>query len=261
MMDGAAQRVCRPPDASAVTLPLGLFDMPISDLLPAQCQILNSGRWFASLPASLQQALRTHARVVALRAGERLFQRGDDNDGLYAVLEGTVCFGAVSQSGKESVVGLAEPPQWFGEVALLDGGRRTHFAWADCDATLAHVPLPAISAWLAEHPPHWEHIAQLAAHKLRVMFAAIEDASLHPSRDRLIRCLASLARGYGERDAHPTRTLHVSQERLGSMLSLSRQTVNALLQGLERDGLVACIRGGVRILDLERLLNLEASIQ
>jgi CRP/FNR family transcriptional regulator, cyclic AMP receptor protein len=53
----------------------------------------------------------------------------------------------------------------------------------------------------------------------------------------------------------------VSQERLGSMLSLSRQTVNVLLQGLERERLLVCVRGGLRILDFERLLQLEASMR
>jgi len=235
--------------------------MPASALLPSQRQMLDSGRWFAGLPASLQDTLRDNSRVITLGPGELLFQRGSGNTGLYAVLDGAVCFGAVSQAGKESVVGLAEPPQWFGEVALLDGGQRTHDAWVDSAATLAHVPLPAITRWLAQHPAHWEHFAQLAAHKLRVVFAAIEDAGLRPSRERLIRCLALLARGYGERDAAPIRTLHVSQERLGSMLSLTRQTVNALMQGLEREQLLVCVRGGVRILDLERLLELDASIK
>jgi CRP/FNR family cyclic AMP-dependent transcriptional regulator len=235
--------------------------MSTSDLLPRQLQILTSGRWFASLPSALQRALCENGRLLTLRAGQLLFQRGDENNGLYAMLDGTVRFAALNLAGKESVVGLAEPPQWFGEVALLDGGQRTHHAWADSDATLAHVPLPAITHWLAEHPAHWQYVGQLAVHKLRVMFAVIEDASLHPSRERLIRCLVSLAHAYGERAASPAQTLHVSQERLGSMLSLSRQTVNALLQGLEREQLVVCVRGGVRILDLRRLLELEASIR
>jgi CRP-like cAMP-binding protein len=233
----------------------------MSDLSPLQRQILASGRWFAGLPSAMQQALGDSARLVTLRAGELLFQRGDDNNGLYAMLDGAIRFSAVNLAGRESVVGLAEPPQWFGEVALLDGGPRTHHAWADSDATLAHVPLPAITRLLAAHPAHWQHIGQLAVHKLRVMFAAFEGASLHPSRQRLIRCLLSLASAYGERDAAPAQTLQVSQERLGSMLSLSRQTVNALLQGLEREELLVCVRGGVRILDFDRLLQLEASIQ
>jgi CRP/FNR family cyclic AMP-dependent transcriptional regulator len=158
--------------------------MSTVELRPPQRRILASGHWFAGLPASLQQALCADARVVTLRAGELLFQRGDCNDGLYAMLDGAICFGAVNPEGKEALVGLTEPPQWFGEVALLDGGRRTHHAWADSDATLVHVPVAAIARWLAEHPEHWQYIGQLAAHKLRVVFAAVEDASLRPPRER-----------------------------------------------------------------------------
>lgn len=192
---------------------LRVMHLSTSDLLASQRQVLASGRWFAGLPSSLQHALCGNARLVTLEAGELLFQRGDDNDGLYGMVDGVVRFAAVNQAGRESVVGLAESPQWFGEVALLDGGQRTHHA------------------------------------------------SLHSSRERLIRCLVTLARGNGERDASPTPALRVSQERLGSILSLSRQTVNALLQDLEREQLLVCVRGAVHILDFERLLELEASIQ
>lgn len=235
--------------------------MSSADLNLLQRRILASGRWFANLPSPLQEALLANARVVTLRTGELLFQRGDDNDGLYAMLDGAVRFGAVNRAGKESVAGLAEPPQWFGEVALLDGGQRTHHVWADSDATLAHVPLPAVHRWLAAHPAHWQYLGQLAVHKLRVMFTALEDASLYSPRERLVRCLASLVLAYGQRDAAPLQTLRVSQERLGSILSLSRQTVNALLQGLEQEQVLVCVRGGLRIVDLGRLLELEAEIQ
>jgi CRP-like cAMP-binding protein len=227
-------------------------------LQPGHRRILASGQWFSGLPAPFQQALFDNARVVSLRADEVLFHRGDESNGLYGVLDGAVCFGAVNPEGRESVVGLAEPPQWFGEVALLDSGPRTHRAWADAGATIAHVPVHAVTAWLSAHPAHWRYIGQLAVHKLRVMFDAIEDAHLHPARERLVRCLVLLAGAYGERDASTQALLRISQERLGTMLALSRQTVNALLQDLERDHLIACVRGGVRILDLAGLMALQA---
>jgi CRP-like cAMP-binding protein len=235
--------------------------MSQAELLPTHRRTLESGRWFAGLPADLQQALCDGARLVTLAAGEVLFQRGDPSSGLYGVVAGAICFGAVNAAGRESVVGLAEPPQWFGEVALLDGGPRTHRAWAERQSTLAHVPEAAIRRWLTAHPSHWQCIGQLAVHKLRVMFGAIEDASLHPARERLVRCLVFLAGAYGERGSSPARTLRVSQERLGTILALSRQTVNALLRDLEREELLVCVRGGVRILDLPRLLELEAAIR
>jgi DNA-binding GntR family transcriptional regulator len=47
--------------------------------------------------------------------------------------------------------------------------------------------------------------------------------------------------------------VRVSQERLGMMLSLSRQTVNELLRHLEQEAIIQCQRGGVRVLDVGRL--------
>jgi hypothetical protein len=47
--------------------------------------------------------------------------------------------------------------------------------------------------------------------------------------------------------------LRVSQERRGLMLSLTRQTVNELLRQLEKESIIACERGGVRVLDHTRL--------
>jgi CRP-like cAMP-binding protein len=51
---------------------------------------------------------------------------------------------------------------------------------------------------------------------------------------------------------HPW-SVRVSQERLGMMLSLSRQTMNELLRHLEKESIIHCQRGGVRILDPSRL--------
>jgi len=49
------------------------------------------------------------------------------------------------------------------------------------------------------------------------------------------------------------RTLHVSQDKLSAMLSISRQTVNQMLKELEGEGLLALGRGHIEIIDLEKL--------
>ena len=69
----------------------------------------------------------------------------------------------------------------------------------------------------------------------------------------LARCPINLVEGYGEGKAAPSYSVRVSQERLGRMLSLSRQTVNELLQYLEQEKITHCQRGGLRILDPSRL--------
>jgi CRP/FNR family transcriptional regulator, cyclic AMP receptor protein len=218
-----------------------------------QLAVLKSGEWFGALDPEFQQAVLGSSRVMVLAAGETIFHRGDRSDGIYCVMSGAVCFSAVGSSGRGSIVALAEAPQWFGEIALFDGGERTHDAWADITSTLLHLPMRHLTRILADDPGRWQHLGRLLVPKLRIALSLLEDMALEPPRVRLARCLINLFEGYGQRKAAPSSTVRVSQERLGMMLSLSRQTVNELLRHLDQESIVRCQRGGVRILDPSRL--------
>lgn len=222
-------------------------------MTPEQLAVLKSSEWFGALDPGFQQAVLGSSRVIALPAGKSVFHRGDRSDGLYCVLSGAVCFGGVTPSGRESIAALAEAPQWFGEIALFDGGPRTHDAWADVPTTLLHLPLRHLTKILADDPGRWRQFGRLLVQKLRIALLLLEDMALEPPRVRLARCLINLFEGYGQRKATPSASVRVSQERLGMMLSLSRQTVNELLRRLEQESIIHCQRGGVRILDPSRL--------
>jgi CRP/FNR family transcriptional regulator, cyclic AMP receptor protein len=222
-------------------------------ITPEQLAVLKSSEWFGALEPAFQQAVLASSRVMAVAAGESVFHRGDPSDGIYCVISGAVCFGTMSSSGKGSIVALAEAPQWFGEIALFDGGARTHDAWADITSTLLHLPLRHLTRILANDPVRWQQMGRLLVRKLRIALSLLEDMALESPRVRLARCLINLFEGYGQRKAAPSCSLRVSQERLGMMLSLSRQTVNELLRHLEQESIIHCRRGGVHILDPSRL--------
>lgn len=224
-----------------------------SALTPGQLAVLQSGEWFAALDTNFQLTVLRSSRVLVLATGECVFRRGDPSDGIYCVISGAIRFGAITPSGRESIVGLVEAPQWFGEIALFDGGTRTHDAWADITSTLLHLPLHHLTGILADQPRAWQYIGRLLVQKLRIALSLLEDMALEPPRVRLARCLINLLEGYGQRKAEPPYHVRVSQERLGMMLSLSRQTVNELLGHLEQESIIQCQRGQVRILDPGRL--------
>jgi CRP/FNR family transcriptional regulator, cyclic AMP receptor protein len=218
--------------------------------------LLRAGSWFRALAPALQQQLQALARLRRLHGGQRLFARGDAPDGLYCVLDGAVRIGASSEQGKEAVLALVEPPHWFGEIALFDGQPRTHDAWAEGDVVLLHVPQDALLALLAAQPGHWRAFGLLLAHKLRLTFVLVEETALLPASARLARRLITMAEGYGDWTDRNRRMLHVPQEQLALMLSLSRQTVNQILKQFEAQQAVRLSRGGVEIVDIARLRSL-----
>ena len=156
---------------------------------------LLTGQWFSHLPASFQDSLLAAARERRLTAGQRLFQRGDPPCGLYAVLDGAVRIGAVSEQGKEALLSLVEAPHWFGEISLFDGQPRTHDAYAVGPCTLLNIPQATLLKLLDEHPVYWRHLALLMSHKLRLTFINLEQLSLLPAPARLAHRLLMIAEG------------------------------------------------------------------
>lgn len=213
---------------------------------------LMSGQWFSRLPVQLQNSLLANARLRSLAPGQRLFQRGDPPCGLYAVLEGTVRIGAVSEQGKEALLSLVEAPHWFGEISLFDGQPRTHDAYAVGPCSLLNVPQAALLELLDEHPQYWRQLALLMSHKLRLTFINLEQLSLMPAPARVANRLLMIARGYGETDT-TRRVLHLPQEQLALLLSLSRQTTNQILKDLQGQGILKLGYGEIEILDEARL--------
>jgi CRP-like cAMP-binding protein len=122
--------------------------------------------------------------------------------------------------------------KWF----IVDG---TTLQTGKADARLLPLPVDFVTDEVADRG--W------------VALTLLEDMALEPPKVRLARCLINLFEGYGQRKAAPSCSVRVSQERLGMMLSLSRQTVNELLRHLEQESIIHCQRGGVRVLDLSRL--------
>lgn len=216
-------------------------------------ELLRSGRWFQALPVAFQDRLLDGAVVRELGPEGRLFSRGDPPDGLYAVLEGNLRVVGLSESGKEAVLAVVEPPQWFGEIAVFDRLPRTHDAIAVTDARALHVPSKALDALLAEHPAWWRELGLLVTAKLRMAFAVMEDMTLLPLAPRVARRLALMAEGYGEFADRSQRVVKLRQEVLAGMVSASRQTVNGVLKDLEARGLIKLAYGEIELLDLAGL--------
>ncbi|REG51331.1 Crp/Fnr family transcriptional regulator [Paraburkholderia sp. BL6669N2] len=217
--------------------------------------LLGRSAWFRTAPAAMQAQLIEVGRVERLAAGQRLFTRGDSDDGIYCVLDGLMRIGAASSAGKEALLAVIEPVNWFGEIALFDNRPRTHDAYAERDSELFHVPRAALVALLERTPAYWHLFGLLLTQKLRLAFDAIEEAALLPAAQRVARRLLLMAGGYGEPGAL-RRVLKVPQEDLAMMLALSRQTINQVLKQFETQGALKLGYAEIEIADVQKLAAL-----
>lgn len=213
-------------------------------------QLRQHSHWFAALSASQQQQLLAHARLIQLGAGQRLFSRGDEFDGIYVLLSGALLIAGVHSSGREALLTIVEAGDWIGEIALFDRKARTHDATASVACQLLQLNNSALQQLVQQDPLWWQRFGQLLTEKMRLVFQALEDMSLLPASVRLARRLLMLCRLHQQDERY---LIPVQQEQLGQLLSLSRQTINQLLQQLVTSGVIRTSYGEIEVLDLALL--------
>jgi len=222
--------------------------------------VVRRGAWFASLPSATAELLLSRMVVRHLRARELLFERGDPFDGLYCVVRGVLKLGNVHADGRESIMGLTEASQWFGEIALFDRQPRSVDGTAEDACTVLHLPGPEIDQLLREQPSLGVHFGALLAQKMRTALLAL-DAMAHLSRNaRMARYLVMLATQHWSVLPECTRTtVPFQHEQIAMLMLVTRQTVGLALKDLEAAGIIRRHYGYIDILDWD-LLNETAEL-
>src|ERR1700743_3623281 len=87
--------------------------------------ILKMNPMFADLGADELQRISAFCRTHHLDTGEVLFQKGDAGDALFGVRRGQIRIETGAADGSRLTLNFLGPGDLFGEVAVLDGQRRT----------------------------------------------------------------------------------------------------------------------------------------
>ena len=221
---------------------------------------INSGHWFASLSPSLRHDILRGAYVKRYHDNSLIAARGEPPEEWVGCAKGAVRVSSTSLSGKQVTLTYMEPGTWFGDIAIFDGDRRTHDAYAHGDTTLLCVAKADFKKILATHTELYEAMLRLQARRIRQLFGLVEDLNTLPLRARLAKQLLHLARSYGipsVSNANEIRiSLQLAQEELAQLLGASRQRVNQELKAMERDDVIGIETAGLVVRDRTALLRI-----
>ncbi|NNU43154.1 Crp/Fnr family transcriptional regulator [Ramlibacter montanisoli] len=224
---------------------------------------INNGRWFSSLSPSLRHDILRCAFVKRYKDGELICARGDPAEAWSGVARGAVRVSSTSITGKQVTLTYVEPGIWFGDVAMFDGERRTHDAYAHGETTLMMVSRADVQKILSQHVELYEALLRLHARRIRTLFGLVEDLNTLPLRARLAKQLAHLVRSYGVPSLHDGREvrigLQLAQEELAQLLGASRQRVNQELKQMEREEVIRIEPGGVVVRNRDALMRIVES--
>ena len=176
-------------------------------------------------------------QVVTYRRGEFIFKQGESADQVLYIKSGGVKLSLLSKMGRQAVVGLLGPGEFFGEGALAGQALRMGSATALATSEIQQIDLETMVRLLhQEHAMSDRFISHMLARNIRIEQDLI-DQLFNSSEKRLARTLLLLAR-YGKHDA-PIRAIPpISQETLAEMVGTTRSRVNFFMKKFQRLGFI-----------------------
>jgi CRP/FNR family cyclic AMP-dependent transcriptional regulator len=175
-------------------------------------------------------------KIAKYRRGDVVFSQGDPGKDIRYIQKGAIKLSVLSQIGKEAVVAMLAPGDFFGEGALAGQLVRIGTATAVMASSVLIIEKEAMVRLLHEEPAFSDRfITYMLTRNIRIE-ADLVDQLFNSSEKRLARTLLLLAR-YGE--TNPQRTLpKISQETLAEMIGATRSRVNFFMNKFRKLGLI-----------------------
>lgn len=116
-------------------------------------EALSAARLFVGLSADALEFAASAARRIDLEAGTKLWQQGDEADGLYLIVTGEVAISSRLPGDREVELARLGPGETMGELSLLDGGVRTAGARTTAPTTMLVVGRREFASLLSASQP------------------------------------------------------------------------------------------------------------
>jgi CRP/FNR family transcriptional regulator, cyclic AMP receptor protein len=198
-------------------------------------------------PFDVEAYLRSTApaqTIARYRQGAIVFAQGDPANDIRYLQKGAIKVSVLSRIGKEAVVAMLAPGDFFGEGALAGQSVRIETAAAMTPSSVLIIKKEAMIRLLHAEPTFADRfLSHMLARNIRIE-ADLVDQLFNSSEKRLARTLLLLAR-YGQ--GNPQRTLpKISQETLAEMIGATRMRVNFFMTKFRKLGFIE-YNGGLKV--------------
>jgi len=176
-------------------------------------------------------------RIVNYKRSDAIYSQGDPCVTVMYLQHGRVKLSVLSQAGKEAVVAVLGPGDFFGEGALADHSVRIGTATAMMESRVLIIEKHEMVRVLREQPTFSKRfIEHMLARNIRVE-ADLVDQLFNSSEKRLARTLLLLAR-YGREGGHDRVLPKISQETLAEIVGTTRSRINFFMNKFKKLGFI-----------------------
>jgi CRP/FNR family cyclic AMP-dependent transcriptional regulator len=189
---------------------------------------------FSGLSPEELAALADAALVRTFPKNTIVVTEGERSDSLYVVLSGRVKVFVSDEHGKDLVLNVEGPGEYFGELALDEGPRSASVATLE-PCKMAVIANDVLRRFLAGHPETAVHLVRGLIGRVRHMTESLKDLALLDVYGRVAKLLLELAK---ESDGRLVIDQRLTQQDIADRVSASREMVSRILKDLTTGGYI-----------------------
>jgi CRP-like cAMP-binding protein len=176
--------------------------------------------------------------ILEFDKDQNIFEQGDPADSVFYIQKGKVKLTVLSEQGKEAVVAILEPGQFFGEGCMNGQKLRIATTTALENCVITSITKPAMIAAIHDEPKFSElFMAYLLTRNGRIEEDLI-DQLFNSSERRLARLLLLLA-NFGKEGKPQPISPNISQATLADMIGTTRSRVSYFMNKFRKLGLIS----------------------
>jgi len=217
-------------------------------------EALRKTELFQDLDDGLLRALAEKAVERRLARDEILFMMGDDANGLYVVVSGSVRAFRTGNDGRQQIIHTERSGSTIGELPLFDGQPYPSTVAAEEDSVVLFLNKNSVQHLFSAHPDIAMTALRVLSRRLRRCAELVESISLRAVGQRLAQWFLHEATTRGHKSGRGSEVeLALSREQMANRIGSVREVVSRAISRLEQEGLIEIQAHRLRIPDLERL--------
>jgi CRP/FNR family transcriptional regulator, cyclic AMP receptor protein len=178
-----------------------------------------------------------NSAITSVAPDETVFRQGDRGEAVYFLHSGSAKVHVLSKSGREAVIMILGPGDFFGESAMLEGADFICSVTTLSECTIERIE--ATEAWrrLREDPEFARPFMDFLVMRNRRYLGDVRDHHFYTTEQRLARVLMRLP-DLGGGGARQVKLPRLSQEMLAEKVGTTRSRVNFFMNKFRRLGMI-----------------------
>jgi CRP/FNR family cyclic AMP-dependent transcriptional regulator len=193
---------------------------------------------------SLLKSIAVGKHALQLQEKTPVFSQGDPADAIYFIQTGKVKVSVVSGQGKEAVLALAGPREFFGEGCLVGQPLRISTATTTESSTIFRVQKKAMLEALHSQSDLSEKFTAALLARNIVLEEDLCDQLFNHSEKRLARVLLKLSRFGQHADVPDAKMPRLTHETLAEMVGTTRSRITHFMNKFRTMGLIEYTKTG-----------------